>query len=102
MAVADADGHRAALELGPGSTPVHRVGPAADMGVLWVAPGAGTGPVSCSGESCRLAVEYTGYTWFHLPVRDCSAPLLRNAEAILAILAARMAFSSRWTRSRLR
>ena len=102
MAVADADGHRASLELGPGNAPVHMVDPAADMRVLWVAPGAGTGPVSCSGESCRLAVEYTGYTWFHLPVRDCSAPLLRNAEAILAILAARMAFSSRWTRSRLR
>ena len=102
MAVAEADGLRASLELGPGNAPVHMVDPAADMGVLWVAPGAGTGPVSCSGESCRLAVEYTGYTWFHLPVSACNPPWERNTDARFAILAARIAFSSLALRCRLK
>ena len=93
-------GHRVVLEL----VPVGRGEPEAevDRDFPWVVPGAWTGPVPACGDSCHRVGEYSGYTWVHLPVRDCSAPLPKNAEAILAIFAARMAFSSRWTRSWLK
>jgi len=42
----------------------------------------------------RPAVECTGYTWIHLPVKKERAPLLSAADAAFASFAARMAFSS--------
>lgn len=91
-------GHRVVLELAPGDRGEGEV----DRNFPWAVPGAGTDPVPVFGDSCHRAGEYSGYTWIHLPVRDCSAPLPKNAEAIFAIFAARMAFSSRWTLSWLK
>ena len=48
---------------------------------------------ACVDKSHR-AVEYSGYTWIHLPVRKESAPLFSAADATFASLAARMARSS--------
>ena len=45
------------------------------------------------GGNCHLVVEYSGYTWDHLP---------KKFDASLAILAARMAFSNRPIRSPVR
>ena len=53
------------------------------------------GPELYFGGSCRLVVEYSGYTWDHLPVP-------KIAVAMRAIFAARMAFSSLLIRSRLK
>ena len=47
------------------------------------------------GDNCRRVVEYSGYTWDHLPVP-------KIAVAIRAIFAARIAFSSLLMRSRLK
>lgn len=55
-------------------------------------------PVPAPAHSCvdrsHRAVEYSGYTWIHLPVRKESAPLFNAAEAAFANLTARMARSS--------
>lgn len=57
-----------------------------------------TAPVPAPAHSCvdrsHRAVEYSGYTWIHLPVRKESAPLFSAADATFASLAARMARSS--------
>ena len=88
----DENGSRLDLVLAPAGREEPEV--AGDRDFLWADPEAGTGPVPVCGDSCRRAEGYIGYTWIHLPVRDCSAPLPKNAEAIFAIFAARMAFSS--------
>lgn len=59
-------------------------------------------PVSACGGNCHPAGEYSGYTWSHLPIRFCSAPEFSSVEAIPAIFAARIAFSSFATRPRLK
>ena len=51
----------------------------------------------CCGGMCRPAVEYSGYTWIHLPVTD--GFLCRKWDAMPAIFAARMARSSLLSRS---
>jgi len=60
------------------------------------------GPGYCFGGSCRLMVGCSGYTLCHLPVRSCAPPEFKNADAMRAILAARMAFSNLSTRFGLR
>ena len=52
-------------------------------------------PEQYFGGNCHLVVEYSGYTWDHLPV-----PMI--VVAIRAIFAARIAFSSLLIRSRLK
>ena len=47
----------------------------------------------------RQVGGYNDYTWYHLPVWNCSPPCPRKAEAIFAIFAARMALSSLEIRS---
>ena len=59
-------------------------------------------PVFDCGNNCRPAVEHNGYTLNHLPVRNGLRFRLREADANLAIFAARMAFSSFPIRSLLR
>ena len=55
------------------------------------------GRALCCGGKYRPAVEYSGYTWNHLPVPD--GFLCRKTDAIPAIFAARMARSSLLSRS---
>ena len=55
----------------------------------------------CAGR-CRQAGEYIGYTSDHLPDRKFPPPWPSAAAAILAIRAARMAFSSLRMRSLLK
>ena len=56
------------------------------------------------GFACgsRPAGVYSDCTWYHLPAWNGSADLLRNADAIFAIFAARMARSSLEIRSRFK
>lgn len=64
------------------------------------APGAGSSgvvlPDPAYGGGCmsRRIGEYSGYTSAHLPISMDRPPCPKNPEAIRAILAARMAFSS--------
>ena len=51
-------------------------------------------PAHACVDKFHRAVEYSGYTWIHLPVRKESAPLFSAADATFASLAARMARSS--------
>ena len=51
-------------------------------------------PESDAADRNRPAVEYSGYTRVHLPVKKESAPLPSAADAAFASFAARMAFSS--------
>lgn len=53
------------------------------------------------GKNRRFS-GYIGYTSLHLPVRKDKAPLLNAEDASEASFAARMAFSSFWTRPPLR
>ena len=53
-------------------------------------------------DSCRRAEEYIGYTWDHLPIFKGACVGARAKVANLAIFAACMAFSSLFSRSRLR
>lgn len=53
-------------------------------------------------ERTRHFWGHSGYTWLHLPVRKDRAPLLKAEDAREASFAARMAFSSFWTRPPLR
>ena len=53
-------------------------------------------------DKIRPVVEYNGCTWYHLPAWNGSADLPRNADAMFAIFAARMALSSLEIRSRFR
>ena len=55
----------------------------------------------CGGRNRQIG-GCTGYTWPYLPARSCRAPEFKNVEAIRAIFAARMAFSSLDIRSRLK
>lgn len=50
----------------------------------------------------RRVVGYNDCTWFHLPGLNWKPVLPKNDEAMFAILAARMAFSSLVIRSRLK
>lgn len=51
-------------------------------------------PAHGCGGKIRPAVECSGYTYSYLPVRKESPPWFMKVDAIRAILAARMAFSS--------
>lgn len=63
---------------------------------VWESPERG----SCG--TSHPAAEYIGYTQYHLPGLNWKPELLKNTEAMFAIFAARMAFSSFEIRSRLR
>lgn len=76
--------------------------------LVWAAQGVCAAVAVCwvraSGFSCmsRPAVEHNGYTCFHLPGLNLKPDEPRKDDAIFAILAARIAFSSFDIRSRLR
>ena len=57
---------------------------------------------SCFFCMSRPVVEHNGYTCFHLPGLNLKPDEPRKDDAIFAILAARIAFSSFDIRSRLR
>lgn len=65
------------------------------VGVCWA-------QVFCFFGMSRPAVEHNGYTCFHLPGLNWRPDAPKKEDAIFAILAARMAFSSLEIRSRLR
>lgn len=56
--------------------------------------GAGWVPGMIFEHGCHLSGVYIGYTYFHLPVSKDRPPCPNNPDAIRAIFAARMAFSS--------
>lgn len=62
-------------------------------------PPAGVVPALASCNGIHLVGGCSGYTWVHLPMRNCEPDFPKMAEAILAIFAARIAFSSLWIRS---
>ena len=59
-------------------------------------------PASAFFDRSHPPAGYNDYTWYHLPAWNGSADLLRNADAIFAIFAARMARSSLEIRSRFK
>lgn len=59
-------------------------------------------PASCFFCMSRPAVEHNGYTCFHLPELNWKPDAPRKDDAMFAILAARIAFSSLEIRSRLK
>lgn len=67
-----------------------------------VVPRVVAAPASGCGGKCRRAVEYIGYTLLHLPCLDKWELAPKKEDAMLAILAARIARSSFETRSRLK
>lgn len=56
----------------------------------------------CSFCKYRLVAEYIGYTYIHLPAWNGDPGLPKNAEAIFAIFAARIALSNLEILSRLK
>lgn len=64
-------------------------------------PGAGVPAYGFFGMN-RPAVGYNDYTWDHLPGLNWRPDLPRKADAIFAIFAARIAFSSLEIRSLLK
>ena len=55
---------------------------------------AGVQTVPDCGGNCRPAGGYSDYTWFHLPGKNREPAPPKAVEAMPAILAARIAFSS--------
>jgi len=62
------------------------------LAAVFVRVGGDWVPEPDCGDRNRLTGEYIGYTYAHLP--KWSWDWLRNADAIFAIFAARMALSS--------
>ena len=56
-------------------------------------------PASAVSDRSRQAEEYIGYTWYHLPVLNWRPDRPNSVDAMFAIFAARMAFSSLEIRS---
>lgn len=68
---------------------------------FWAVPVAGA-PASAVFDRNRPVGEYNDCTWYHLPAWNGRADLPKNADAMLAIFAARMALSSFEIRSRFK
>lgn len=77
-------------------------GVVAERAAVPVALAVAVAPGPCFCGEIRPVVECSGYTCCHLPDGKCMPDWFKRTDAMLAIFAARMAFSSLVIRSRLR